>query len=223
MLRRYRRWLHQEHQNELPNVEHLISFLQSKTDLEEQISIKTSQNASRKTKPIINVICSTTQDHCLLCKVSRHKFVDCDEFKKLLPQERTNAMKRLHRCFTCLAPMHREPKTCRYRRRCLTCNKSHHRLLACALNNSTRDIPVESPRPNHLSLNAETPEFHRNTHSVSLPQDKKLNFKFSPSTYIELLGNDGKWHKLVALFDTGSDVTLVRKGVVIFLNLNRNP
>ena len=81
--RRYRRWLHQEHQNELPNVDHLISFLQSETDLEERIFIKLSQNASRKIKPIISVIHSATQDHCLLCKVSRHKFVDCDEFKKL--------------------------------------------------------------------------------------------------------------------------------------------
>ena len=75
LLRRYRRWLHQEHEKESPNVDHLISFLQSETELEERISIKTSQNASRKTKPIINVINSATQDHCLLCKVSRHKFV----------------------------------------------------------------------------------------------------------------------------------------------------
>ena len=223
LLRRYRRWLHQEHQKELPNVDHLISFLQSETDLEEQISIKTSQNASRKTKPIINVIHSATQDHCLLCKVSRHKFVDCDEFKKLSPQERTDAMKRFHRCFTCLAPMHREPKTCHYRRRYLTCNKSHHRLLACALNNSTRDIPMESPRPSHLSLNAEAPEFHANANSVSLPQDKKPNFKFSPSTYVELLGSDGTWHRAVALFDSGSDVTLIRRDIVKKLNLDRKP
>ena len=75
--------------------------------------------------------------------------------------------------------MHREPKTCRYRRRCLTCNKSHHRLLACALNNLTRDIPVESLRPSHLSLNAEAPELHTNTHSVSLCQDKKPNFNIA--------------------------------------------
>ena len=128
LLRRYRRWLHQEHQKELPNVDHLISFLQSETELEERISIKTSQNASRKTKPIINVINSATQDHCLLCKVSRHKFVDCDELKKLSPQEQTNAIKRLHRCFTCLAPMHREPKTCRYRCRCLT---FRNHIIAC--------------------------------------------------------------------------------------------
>ena len=209
-----RRWLHQEHQKELPNVDHLISFLQSETELEERISIKTSQNASRKTKPIINVIHLATQDHCLPCKVSRHKFVDCDEFKKLSPQEQTNAMKRLHRCFTCLAPMHREPKTCRYRRRCLTYNKSHHRLLAYALNNSTCDIPVESPRPSHLSLNAEAPEFHENANSVSFPQDKKPNFKFSPSTYVELLGSDGTWHRAVALFGSGSDVTLIRRDIV---------
>ena len=85
LLRRYRRWLHHEHQNKLPTVDHLISFLQSETDLEERISNKTSHIASRKIKPIVNVIHSATQDHCLLYKVSRHKFVDCDEFKKLSP------------------------------------------------------------------------------------------------------------------------------------------
>ena len=119
--------------------------------------------------------------------------------------------------------MHCEPKTCRYRRRCLTCNKSHHRLLACALKNSTSDILVESPRPSHLFVNAEAPEFHANANSVSLPQDKKPNFKFSPSTYVELLGSDSTWHKTVALFDSGSDVFLIRRDIVKNLNLDRKP
>ena len=77
------------------------------------------------------------------------------------------------------------------------------------------------PRPHHLSLNSEAPEFHATSNSVSLPQDTKPNFKFSSSTYVELLGSDGTWDKGVALFDSGGDVILIRHNMMKKLNLDR--
>ena len=37
------------------------------------------------------------------------------------------------------------------------------------------------------------------------------------------MGSDGAWRKIVALFDSGSDVTLVRKDIVSSLKLERKP
>ena len=61
--------------------------------------------------------------------------VECETFIKYNPQERSEAMKRLGRCYTCLAAMHKTPKDCKYRRRCPSCQKSHHTLLACVPQN----------------------------------------------------------------------------------------
>ena len=41
--------------------------------------------------------------------------------------------------------------------------------------------------------------------------------------YVNVLGSDGKWHKCVALLDSGSDVTLVKKELVSSLKLDRRP
>ena len=110
----------------------LISFLQEETELEEHLASKFSTTTSYKNKNL-NVchLRSSSSDFCSLCENSRHRFVDCDKFMSYTPQQRTDAMRRSGRCFTCLAPMHRNPRDCRYRRRCANCGKSHHTLLAC--------------------------------------------------------------------------------------------
>ena len=38
-----------------------------------------------------------------------------------------------------------------------------------------------------------------------------------------MLGSDGTWHRAIALFDSGSDVTLIRRDMVKKLNLDRKP
>ena len=40
---------------------------------------------------------------------------------------------------------------------------------------------------------------------------------------VELLDINGKWHKAVALLDSGSDVTLIKRGTAKMLNLDRSP
>ena len=41
--------------------------------------------------------------------------------------------------------------------------------------------------------------------------------------YVDVLGSVGKWHKCVALLDSGSDVTLVKKELVSSLKLDCRP
>ena len=53
----------------------------------------------------------------------RHKFVECKTFIYYNPQERSEAMKQLGRCCTCLAVMHKTLRDCKYQRRC-PCQKS---------------------------------------------------------------------------------------------------
>ena len=55
---------------------------------------------SKPKSTTINQVRSNSDDRCTLCNKSRHKFVECEKFMSYSPQQRTDAMRRLHRCFT---------------------------------------------------------------------------------------------------------------------------
>ena len=119
--------------------------------------------------------------------------------------------------------MHKTPKECKYRRRCPSCQKSHHTLLACVPTNLPSSTTAGT---SNATLNIAAPAFQ----SVVCSTSKRLcantntnTAKYSPSTFVVILGSDGIWRKAVALFDSGSDVTLIRKNVVASLKLERKP
>ena len=78
-------------------------------------------------------------------------------------------------------------------------------------------------------LNTAASEFQPSAEStnsilnVTTINELKFNLKYFPATYEELLGNDGVWRRAVALFDSGSDVTLIKKEVARELQLERQP
>ena len=48
--------------------------------------------------------------------------------------------------------------------------------------------------------------------------------KFFRSTIVELLdSNGGVWHKAIALFDSGRDITLIKRDTAKMLELDRTP
>ena len=71
-------------------------------------------------------------------------------------------------------------------------------------------------------LNASAPPFQPTIPTTNSCTTTNLQ-KFSPLMYVDVLGSDGKWHKCVALLDSGSDVTLVKKELVSSLKLDRRP
>ena len=71
-------------------------------------------------------------------------------------------------------------------------------------------------------LNASAPPFQPTILTTNSCTSTNLQ-KFSPLMYVDVLGSDGKWHKCVALLDSGSDVTLVKKELVSSLKLDRRP
>ena len=72
-------------------------------------------------------------------------------------------------------------------------------------------------------MNPSAPEYQSPVPAVRSTNHENGELKYSPAAYVDLLGNDGAWHKAVALFDTGSDVTLIKKNTVQRLNLDRKP
>ena len=220
LVRNFRRWLLKEHRDHVASVDLMITYLQSETELEERLmKIQTVNNHSKPSSSTVNQVRSNSYDCCVLCNESKHRFVDCNVFRNNSPQQRTDAMRKHGRCFTCLAPMHRTPRDCRYRRRCATCGKSHHTMLACVPLNSNQSRSANSQSPANLNVNAS--EFEPKSQNIRSASQLELNVRYSPSTIVELLDSSGVWHKAIALLDSGSDVTLIKRDSVKMLKLNR--
>ena len=118
--------------------------------------------------------------------------------------------------------MHKDPRDCYYRRRCTSCSRSHHTLLACVSKPEQNKIRVENSQQNS-SLNANASSFQPSQPSVRSTNECAPNFRYSPTALVELLDTNGTWHKAVVLFDSGSDVTLIKKDIVKKLQLERHP
>ena len=201
----------------------LILFLQEETELDEHLTSKPSRNTSYENKS--SNVChlrSSSSDLCALCENPRQRFVDCDKFMSYTPQQRTDAMRRLGRCFTCLAPMHRNPKGCLYRRRCDNWTRSHHTLLAC-VPQATNSKPTDKAQSDQSCSSSFVSNEQLSVPTACSTDQCEAAQRYSPATFVEILGSSGVWHKALALFDTGSDVTLIKRSTVNMLKLHREP
>ena len=132
----FRRWVNKEHKDKAVMADLVIAILQDEIELEERLQVKPQIIFEKPRSVTVNQLRSDFREFCKLCDQSRHRFVDYAVFLKYTPQQRTEAMRRLGRCFSCLAPMHRASQDCRYRQRCESCNCSHHSMLACVQRNA---------------------------------------------------------------------------------------
>ena len=206
----FRRWVNKEHKDKPVTVDLLIVFLQDETELEERLQIKTPITYEKTKNATVNQLHTDSRDFCKLCKQSYHRFVDCAVFLNYTPQQRTEAMRKLGRCFTCLTPKHRISQDCRYRRRCALCNCSHYSMLACVQRNAPLNQIKTVNVPCTSTLNASADEYQPRESNIQTVSRSENN-KIFPSVLIELLDGNGMWRRAVALLDSGSDVTLIRK------------
>ena len=134
-------------------------------------------------------------------------------------------MRKLGRCFTCLTPKHRISQDCCYRRRCALCNCSHHSMLACVQRNAPLNQIKTVNVPFTSALNASADEYQPQASNIQTVSRFENNIKYSPSVLTELLDGNGMWRKAVALLDSGSDVTLIKRDTVqnFHLTSNRKP
>ena len=105
--------------------------LEGSEELEGRLHMKNPITYEKTKNAAVNQLRTHSRDFCKLYKQSYHRFVDCAVFLNYTLQQRTEAMRKLGRCFTCYTPKHRISQDCRYRRRCASCNCSHHSVPAC--------------------------------------------------------------------------------------------
>ena len=182
--------------------------------VEERLQIKTPITYEKTKNATVNQLRTDFRKFCKLCKQPYNRFVDCAVFLNYTPQQRTEAMRKLGRSFTCLIPKHRISQDCRHRRRCASCKCSHHSMVACV----QRKVPLNQIKTvNVLStstLNASADEYQLRASNIQTVSRAENNIKYSPSVLIELLDGNDMCRKAIALLDSGSDVTLVKRDTV---------
>ena len=93
-------------------------------------------------------------------------------------------------------------------------------MLACVPQNPSQTKSTTSLTS--AKLNADASDLKQKSHSMRSASEFET-MKFSPSTIVELLGRNGVWHKAIALFDSGSDITLLKHDTAKMLKLDHTP
>lgn len=131
-------WENQLEDDRRPTYTELVAFIQKRSRILQSIALSQSSPPVAKTEPKYeskptrsktSLYHSTSGNNlpcCILCKQS-HILTQCDEFKKLTPQNRFELAKRQGLCLNCLKSSHLM-KNCTAGS-CRTCNKRHHTML----------------------------------------------------------------------------------------------
>ena len=136
---------------------------------------------------------------CAYCDVSGHQVGRCFKYKKLTRDEKIDLIKKKNLCYCCLKSGH-GTKECE--KRCVKCDKKHHVLIhedsvrsGTSHDQSKQDKSTAATESVTLSTSA----FKNDAAFGALPVRVRLN---------------GKEKLVVALVDSGSNTTLVRRALV---------
>ncbi|XP_028416265.1 uncharacterized protein LOC114540191 [Dendronephthya gigantea] len=150
-----------------------------------------SQGQGRKWN--VNYASEGERFKCWVCKTSVHWVDQCPKVEAMTPAARLQLMKENRACFACLKKTSKNHKasTCSRRRQCSEkvgneqCKSFHHHLL---------HIPGQT---NHCGI-------------ASVNNNKNV---LLPVIEVEILGQEGNRQRAVVLFDSGAQISLIRKSV----------
>ena len=146
---------------------------------------------------------------CYYCEKSGHAIEKCFSFEKLSPKERFAAAKKRHLCFKCLGKGH---SRFRCRGRCETCKFYHHTLL----HDPEREKKEETTAA-ATEEKAEAPIEAQVATATAAPRN--ATFGVLPVR----IQAGGKEARVLALLDSGSTITLVRRDVCDQLGIKGEP
>ncbi|XP_018406879.1 PREDICTED: uncharacterized protein LOC108782971 [Cyphomyrmex costatus] len=192
------------------------------TKIPTQKATHVSSNKKGQTTTLTHVATSEA-DVCGLCKQA-HKIYSCKVFKELSVESRRNEAKRLNLCYNCLGSNHILQKCTS--RTCKHCSKKHHTLLHInEQSNSANQISgngdkasVNNNEVNTITLTNITPT--ETSVSLQASNFNKVNSEVLLSTAIIYIRDSlGKYHRVRALLDNGSQASFITKSMCQRLGL----
>ncbi|CAB3244843.1 unnamed protein product [Arctia plantaginis] len=211
-----------EYQTELPTLQNMITFLDSRIHtLELTCSPSSSSQKSFKTterschSSAVNIMCK-------LCK-GQHLLCHCKEFVKLDPEKKSEVVKSNRLCYNCLSPGH-PVYYCKQKTSCKICGKRHHSLLH---HSKKREDFQDTEK------NATTPEISMNTLNEQqenlLDESIIVNFAHKQrrallaTALVPVRSKCGREATLRALIDPGSQASFISENASQLIRLKKTP
>lgn len=209
-----------------------------KTFLEQEFRMLENLESNNKKKEEKNTVKSlhsgVNQIKCPACMKS-HKLFSCLKFRKMGVPERWQLAKKQKLCFTCLQK-HTEKLNCERKQPCKKCDSSKHstwlhnpkiQKLPETLNtDSTPDILSEKIACNTMIIEKELPVISSeqiNTYAAEISTKIPEKQVLLATARIIIRNSDGKRTTLRALFDSGSQGSMITRQIANFLNLESAP
>jgi len=163
----------------------LIIFLESESN-----ALEVTNEISNSRQNMTKQVCTLRENNkplCFMCN-DKHYLSECSNFRKLNLNEKLKFLDDKRLCHNCFGPNHTSSK-CHKNFRCSECSGRHHYLL----HSRDRQFNSEQFKKPILHINSETKE------------------ALLPSLYVFPVGSNVP---LLALLDSGSQVTLLRKAAL---------
>ena len=175
-----------------------VTTLATSADFSSKPAKQTSKTPTVKTAPA----------SCAYCEKTGHGIEKCFEFEKMSPPERFTAVRKRHLCFRCLGKGH---SRWRCRGRCSKCKRTHHTLL---------HDPEKAEKETAAAATEEKEETPAEVQvAVATAAPRNATFGVLPVR----IQAGGKEARVLALLDSGSTITLVRREVCDQLGIEGSP
>uniref|UniRef100_A0A1B0CQ10 Peptidase A2 domain-containing protein n=2 Tax=Lutzomyia longipalpis TaxID=7200 RepID=A0A1B0CQ10_LUTLO len=135
---------------------------------------------------------------CLLCK-EPHVLIKCPKFVELSPTKRHEQAVKLDVCIKCLS--HKKNKQCTSKKVCTKCSKASHHSMLHFEKKTDESQETQETSAYLVSTDQNQEEV---VDSVTLHSHAKKGSPLFPTIMLKAKAQDGTWHLLRALLDTGS-------------------
>jgi len=168
-------------------------------------------------------VATNDTSECVFCKQA-HRIHTCKIFKDLSVESRRNEVKRLNLCYNCLSSNHVSQKCTS--RTCKHCSKKHHTLLHTnERSNIVNQEPTSSDKTSTNANNGKPNNQACDATGATSMSMKVLNIDSCKSeillstAIVYIRDNAGKFHKIRALLDNGSQSNFITKNTCQRLGL----
>lgn len=162
---------------------------------------------------------------CALCSQS-HALYRCYIFTSKSPNDRFNFAKSNSLCLNCLHPRH-SARNCKSSTRCRVCNQLHHTLLHLNQNPAVSYPSNDITGPQHSASTSAVSSENSGSLQALQCSSSSVPHSFTQSTVllstavIQIKDNQGNFHKIRALLDTGGMANFISERFVNRLGLRR--
>lgn len=202
--------------NQLPTIDQLLEFLESRFRILEFSAARTSTPTNRARSKPQAFHTAATPSACRLCQAAPHSLRTCPKFLDMQPSQRLSYVTKAKLCRNCFAYSH-QTQSCKSLGTCNVCHERHHSLLhlAAPLNRSQPASSSSAASSNSASTSGQAHASAMVSQtSVAAADDVVL-----ATALIVIKSFDGESHTFRALLDNGSQENFVSRRLVQFLGI----